>query len=278
MQKIVLIGDDSYIATGLNKHLTDCQTDRLYFHNWQQNIELLQQADCVINFSIAPDFSARDMIPDEVLDVQIAKHIKDFATRYVFISSRKVYGATDNLVTHKENDSLYGVDFYAKNKIKTEQALTDILGDKLTILRVANIIGEPVKRTGYKTFIGWICESFLKNGKLLVTQNADAQKDFITKDFLQESIASIIQNKITGIYNVSSGFGTSVRDVLTGYVGEDTVDFQGQHLPLKDQFILDNARLTQMTGQKLTPAQIRNYLKECQQVLLATDGENQQEK
>ena len=153
MQKVVLIGDDSYIATGLDKHLTDCHVDKLYFHNWQQNITLIRDADCVVNFSIAPDFSKRDMKPDEVMDVQIAKQLKGANTRYVFISSRKVYGATDDCVTHHETDTLKGVDFYARNKIMTERALADILGDKLTILRISNIIGEPINRSDYKTFM-----------------------------------------------------------------------------------------------------------------------------
>lgn len=267
MQKIVIIGADSYIATGLEQYLTDCQVDKLYFHNWQQNIELLQQADCVINFSIAPDFSVRNMTPDEILDIQIAQHLKNTSTRYIFISSRKVYGSTDNLVIHKETDSLCGIDFYASNKIRTEQALTKILNDKLTILRVANIIGKPVNRTGYKTFIGWICESFLKNGKLVVTQNADTQKDFITKDFLQESIVSLIKKNATGIYNVSSGFGTNIRDILIGYVGTENIDFQGQNLSPTDQFVLDNTRLTLITGQSLTSKIIMQYLQDCQHIL-----------
>lgn len=267
MQKVVLIGDDSYIATGLDKHLTDCHVDKLYFHNWQQNISLIQDADCVVNFSIEPDFSKRDMKPDEVMDVQIAKQLKGANTRYVFISSRKVYGATDVCVTHHETDTLKGVDFYARNKIMTERALADILGDKLTILRISNIIGEPINRSDYKTFIGWICESFLNKGKLVVTQNADSQKDFITKDFLQESIATLIHKKAAGTYNLSAGFGIRVRDVLTGYVGESAVDFQGQHLPPTDQFVLDNTRLIQVTEQSLTPTKIGHYLGKCKKEL-----------
>ena len=78
--------------------------------------------------------------------------------------------------------------FVEKNKIKTERILKEILQDRLTILRVSNIIGKPVKRNNYKTFIGWICENYIKNGKLIVTQNAFALKDFITHDFLQKCI------------------------------------------------------------------------------------------
>ena len=76
MEKIVIIGSDSYIATGLENHLKNCKTDKLYFNNWSENIDLLQQADCVINFSIAPDFSTRKIEPEDVLYVQIAKHLK----------------------------------------------------------------------------------------------------------------------------------------------------------------------------------------------------------
>ena len=269
MEKIVIIGSDSYIATGLVNHLKNCKTDKLYFNNWSENIDLLQQTDCVINFSIAPDFSTRKIEPEDVLDVQIAKHLRSSQTRYIFISSRKVYGTCDNVLIHKETDALCGWDIYSQNKIKTEQALTDILKNRLTVLRIPNVIGEPVKRAGYKTFIGWICESFLKDGKLTVTQNADAVKDFITKDFLHKNIAELIYLNKTGVYNVSAGFGTAVRDVLTGYVGIENVDFRGQDLPLRDQFILDNSKLTNVTGCQITSNHISQYLELCRSQMLS---------
>ncbi len=268
MQKVVIIGTDSYIATGLEYYLKDCKVDKLCFDNWHDNLELLQEADYVINFSIAPDFSTRKIEPADVLDVQIANYLKNCKTRYIFISSRKVYGISDALTIHKETDALCGCDLYSHNKIMTEQALKDILKDRLTVLRISNVIGEPVKRKGYKTFVGWISENFLKYGKLTLTQNADAVKDFITKDFLHENIAALIYRHKTGIYNVSAGFGTTVRDILSGYVGVQNIDFQAQDLPIMDQFVLDNTKLIQATNCEFTSEKLAKYLSVCHSKVL----------
>ncbi len=274
MQKVVIIGPDSYLATGLDKHLSDCQINYLYYHNWHENIKTLQQADCVINFSIAPAFSMRTVIPEEVLDIQIAQVLQQMNTHYIFISSRKVYGATNECVTHKETDTLYGFDFYAQNKIMTELKLRNILNERLTILRVSNIIGEPILRGGYKTFIGWICQSIAETGILEVTENENAVKDFITKDFLHQNLTTVIKNRLTGVYNLSAGFGIPVAKILTGYAGRDNVRFVGQHQHLKDQFILDNSKLLHDTHLTLHPQDITTYLNNCRAQLFQLTNMN----
>ena len=274
MQKVVIIGPDSYLATGLNAYLTDCHVQHLYFHNWSEHIAELKSADCVVNFSISPDFSMKDVDVSDVLDVQIARELKDTKARFVFISSRKVYGSTDECVTHEETDELKGIDFYSNNKIRTERALQEILQGNLTILRVSNIVGEPVLRNGYKTFIGWICQSIAEKGILEVTENEEAVKDFITKEFLHKNIASVIKNKIVGTYNLSAGFGTAIKDILTGYVGAENVRFLGQSLSPKDQFVLNNSKLISKTNVTLSSEQISQYLADCRTNLLRLTHKN----
>jgi nucleoside-diphosphate-sugar epimerase len=259
MKKIIIIGSDSYIAKGLEKYLNNCNVQQYSFCNWIDNLDKIKEADCIINFSISPDFSTSTVDIDNVIDVQIAKHIKNSNVHYIFISSRKVYGTSDNITTHNENDNLIGHDYYSINKIKTEKKLQEILGTKLTILRVSNIIGEPVNRKGYKTFIGWISEEFIKNGFLVVNQNEESLKDFITKEFLHKNIAYFCKNRNSGIYNVSAGFGMSIKDILKGYVG-NKIQFIASNEEIKDQFILDNNKLLNTTGISITRADIDKYL------------------
>ncbi len=268
MQKIVIIGADSYLAAGLNSYLPDISICYLHFYDWMKHIDVLQSADCVINFSIAPEFSTSDMDIKDIIDVKIAERLKTFKTQYIFISSRKVYGSDNEIKIYRETDKLTGIDFYAKNKIKTEHKLSEILTDNLTILRVSNIVGEPIYRRHYKTFMGWICENIIQNQKLIVTQNENAVKDFITKNFLHQNIAQVITQRLTGIYNLSAGFGTSVKNILCGYAGSENIIFAGSHEKIHDEFILDNSKLCSLTKIYLSPEELYSYLHLCQKQLL----------
>lgn len=267
MQKVVIIGRNSYLAAGLQSHLENCAVSWLDFNDWRDNMPLLAEADWIINFAMSPACYEKDMLEEELIDVQIARCIKDFSANYIFISSRKVYGQSSQCLCHKETDPLIGQDWYARNKIKTEQRLKEILPGRLTILRISNVLGEPVLRKGYKTFIGWICENFLQSGKLIVTQNMSSVKDFVTKAFIHENIAEIIKHKILGTFNLSSGIGISVRELLAGYVGEANLIDHGNQLPKEDQFILDNTLLSKYTGKTLTRKEIQQDLSSYHQQL-----------
>ena len=141
MQKVVIIGRNSYLAAGLQSHLENCAVSWLEFNDWRDNISLLAEADWIINFAMSPACYQKDMPEDELLDIQIARCIKDFNAKYIFISSRKVYGQSSQCICHKETDPLLGQDWYARNKIKTEQRLKEILPGRLTILRISNSSG-----------------------------------------------------------------------------------------------------------------------------------------
>ncbi|MCL2484582.1 MAG: NAD-dependent epimerase/dehydratase family protein [Endomicrobia bacterium] len=258
--KCVIIGNDSYLFHGFSDKLVDVDFYYLTFNDWRtdKNLEILQKADAVINFAISPDFSTRDMNSDEIIDIQIARILKDANSRFLFISSRKVYGTNKECRTYKEDDALTGFDFYSKNKIKTEKELTDILGEKLCVFRVSNIIGEPVLRKNYKTFIGWITESIVNNGFLKITQSKDAQKDFITKDFLHKAIAFFIGNKISGIFNVSAGFPVKIGELLADMAGKEKIIFDdAASCSNSEQFVLDNSKLTYLTGLTFSPQALK---------------------
>ncbi|MCL2485219.1 MAG: NAD-dependent epimerase/dehydratase family protein [Endomicrobia bacterium] len=254
--KCVIIGNDSYLFRGFSDNRENVDFFYMSFNDWHtdENLEILLKADAVINFTISPDFSIREINSDEIIDIQIAKKLKDAKCRFLFISSRKVYGISQECKTYKEDNALKGFDFYSKNKIKTEKELACILGKRLCIFRVPDIVGEPILRKNYKTFMGWITENIASNGKLKVTHSKDAQKDFITKDFLHKAFAFFIENKMSGIFNVSAGFSVKVGEILADMAGKDKIIFDDTAVNSdSEQFILDNSKLTALTGLTFTP-------------------------
>ncbi len=255
--KCVIIGNDSYLFAGLEKFLKSPDISYMAFDSWnnKENLRTLRDSDIVINFSVHPEFFAKKMKPSDIIDIEIANNLKGSGTRFVFLSSRKVYGTSNKLKTYKETDPLKSFDIYSENKITAENALNSILKDSLCVLRIPNIIGEPILRPGYKTFMGWTTENIIKHGKIVVDQAKETKKDFITKEYLHKTLAYIASNRISGTFNVSSGIPLETDILMTALVGKENIEFL-ENTEIKEQFVLDNSKITSITGIEITKADI----------------------
>lgn len=266
--KCVIIGNDSYLFAGLEPYLGGLDVSYMAFDSWnnEENLKTLKDSDIVINFSASPELSNKKMDESGIIDVQIARHLRGGGARYVFLSSRKVYGTSAKLITYKETDPLKAFDLYSENKITAEKKLREILKNALCVLRIPNIIGEPVLRTGYKTFMGWVSENIVKNGKVVVDQARAAKKDFITKEYLHRTLAYIAANPVTGTFNVSSAIASETGILMTALAGKENVVFL-ENAPVKEQFVLDNAAISSVTGIKITAEDILSAAKNFRSAL-----------
>ena len=244
MTKIVVTGETSYLAQGIRDAFLGDDVHILFMPDLEKNADLIRSADVVINFCLHPEFSARDFKTEEIIDTDIAKCIRGTNVRYFFLSSRKVYGSSQDVTIYREDAPLSATDFYSRNKIKEEEHLMSLLGNQLTIVRIANVIGEPILRKGYRTFIGWITSEMAQKHHLTATENPATVKDYITRTYLQSALHALVHADARGIYNIGSGFGTSLFELLTEMVGSQNVDFDSSKAP-KDQFILDCQKLHQ---------------------------------
>ena len=200
------------------------------------------------------------------MDVKLARMIKGSETKLVMISSRKVYGSRNLADEIAETAPLQPLDAYAKNKAAAEKAIQRIIPGQSLIVRVANVLGEPVNRTGYKTLMGWISESILTRGKLIVTENPETRKDFITRDYLQKALSVLIHKKVSGIINVGAGFALSLERLLTDIVGEEHIFFEG-NVPPRDQFVLNVDRLHRFVS-PFTPQELSDSCRRNRSVLM----------
>ena len=243
-KKVLVIGEDAYLAQGIQNSLFGYEVDSIKRAEPEKNCDIFKNYDIIINFTIQPEFYQQDLSTHEFIDVQIAKCLIASNTKLIVLSSRKVYGSHKNADIIQETDNLDPDGAYARNKVKVEQAVRMILPNQHLILRIANILGEPVNRLGYKTFMGWISESMLTKGKLTVTENRKTKKDFVTRHYLQQAIFALIEKDVNGTFNVGSGFAFSLEDLLTKIVGKKQVIFEDKEQP-RDQFILNPEKLHQ---------------------------------
>jgi len=139
----------------------------------------------------------------KVLKVLSAK----FKKKLIYASSSKVY--TDKLrIKLKETSKIKAETKYEKNKIQCEKI---VLKNKGIALRISNIYGDKIKK---ESIFLKIIRQIKNKKKNLYLNNTNHIRDFLYIDDLLKLIELIIRNPKTGIYNVGSGRGLSISNLL----------------------------------------------------------------
>ena len=258
--RIGIIGANAYLAENISAVLENVSLFARV-DDWVETNDM-GAFDWIINFSIQPEFKTKILYPDELIDVSIANAIKNMDTKFVMISSRKVYGKYNLLNTFYETDELNPADFYAKNKVVAENAVLDILPTRSLILRVANIVDFPSTRPNQRIFMGWIRDSMRDRGELNVTENPGVRKDFITRDYFHHALRDLMNQNQSGVFNVGAGFAVSMRELLPRIVGRGNCVFSGTGKKPDDQFVLSVDKLHQFTD----PFSVRELYAKCDKV------------
>src|SRR5574344_2068955 len=167
MQKILIVGENSYLANDINFDKSKFIVEKIKRPFCKKSDNQYSDYDFIINFCIQPEHFFKLLPESEMIDVEIAKQILDKKTKYVFLSSRKIYGSDCELKYYDETCMPKPYDFYSKNKLNIEQNLANLLNDRLVILRTGNIIGNIVNKQKYNTFVGWIYSELEQKRKVI---------------------------------------------------------------------------------------------------------------
>lgn len=118
--------------------------------------------------------------------------------RFIFLSSAAVYG---NSMDAKETDELNPWGEYGKTKAEEEELIMGHSPDNL-IFRLSNVYGVGTDHGVYQAFI---------HGGSIINY-PDHIRDFIDVDTVVSSIICSFDKK--GIWNISSGKGTKIKDLF----------------------------------------------------------------
>ena len=137
MTKGLIIGNNSFIGSNLFSFFKKkFFVQKLSFNDFKEkNINFLKKFTHIINCSINPNYSKYKYRGKFDNDLIIAKKIKNFKIKYIFLSSRKIYKPKFDI---KETDTPYPSCSYSKNKLITEKKLNSILNNKVLIFRISN--------------------------------------------------------------------------------------------------------------------------------------------
>ena len=261
--KILIIGQNSFVAKYFIQACVENEID--YYACSHFNIpKILSDFNWVVNFTINPNFFTQKHTTSIDQDALIAKRVSAYKNlKYVMISSRLVYGYDNILIPASEEHELQHVNnvIYGSNKILSEKFCRLLIKPQnLLITRGSNMFGYEIKR---KSFIGIALNRLLSKSEILLDISEKTVRDFIPVNDFASYLIQLISKNCTGIYNIGSGKGVTLEDlcnsIIKGY-GKGILNTTC-NAPIKDQFILDNQKLFNITKRKIKKSEIMNYAK-----------------
>ena len=130
--------------------------------------------------------------------------------KIIYTSSASIYGSINE--TNYKNDNNNRI-IYSSAKLLNEALLNNYCQKKniqLIITRVFNMYGNNENFS----IIYKLIESFKNKKKIVIYNNGDAVRDFIHVDDVCEVYIKLLGNKKSAIYDVGSGQGIKIKDIL----------------------------------------------------------------
>ena len=211
MKKILIIGKRGFLGKNLHKYFNKKFKSKIvHFKDINKFKGGVNNFNYVINTSINKHYINKRYLKKFDNDLKISKIINSKETKYIFLSSRKVYKEKANI---KEDSKLFPKNHYSKNKLITERNLKKELGKKLLILRISNIIGykENQKKYLHKTFIDYFYK-YAKRG--IIFDNLKKFKDFISVQKFCQLLEMMIKKNLHGTFNLSIGRKVYLNDIV----------------------------------------------------------------
>ena len=199
---------------------------------------LIHLAQCNKRFSVN-DQEIKSSI--ELIHTLLNKNYKTF----LYISSGTVYGEKDHY-PHKPDEKIEVVDKYTKLKAMSEHEILNYDGG--VVARLSNVYGKGMSEFN-------VMSSIIKQLKIsdpIMIKNSNSIRDFI---WIDDVVGGIIKlalkkyntNECSEIYNLSSGQGTSISNLISlilGTVNQESRSIISQEVKIKNYecLILDNKK------------------------------------
>ncbi|WP_415272027.1 sugar nucleotide-binding protein [Candidatus Pelagibacter sp. Uisw_121] len=192
-KKILIIGQNGLIGKNLFNYFKSKKVNihRISFESFLKK-KNINNFDIIINCTSNQKFVKNKYANKNDNDLIIAKKIINLKTKFVMISTRKIYKAKFNI---KELDKKEPNCNYSKNKLISEISVNKILGARVLILRISNIISMPNKnnRKLHNTFSDIFFEMAKKG--YIYNNNKKTYKDFLSISKFNQIVYELIKKK-----------------------------------------------------------------------------------
>lgn len=134
-----------------------------------------------------------------------------------FSTGGAIYGLNDQNINN-ENNPTNPINYYGWLKLTIEkyiQMCHNIYGLNYLILRPSNAYGKNQNIYGNQGIIAVTLGNLIQNKKIIIWGNGKIIRDYIYIDDLCKALFFLIKkNKWNNVYNIGSGKGTSVNEIL----------------------------------------------------------------
>ncbi len=238
---ILVVGRGSFLAGHFLAALP-AERVRAVGHDQIERPDLLDGIACVVNFARHP-LLGRDGYQVEAMDadLHLARRIGGRDVAYLMLSSRKVYAPSARPLA--ETAPTCPSDAYGRHKLEVEERLGALLGERLTVLRLANVFGYELA-PGRGTFMALTLNRLAREGAIHYDMSPFVERDFLPVEALVRLLAKIADAPPGGIVNVGSGIGLPTGRlalwILEGF-GRGRLVIESPRE--RDPFVLDVTRL-----------------------------------
>lgn len=219
--RVLVVGAGSLLGRAFCRFVPPDQLVEVSRHQLPSASEVTEN-DVLVNFAFHPGLLTEAYREEWDVDAALSKLAAASGSRYVLVSSRKVYGAEWQRGA-VETDPTPGLDAYGKNKVEIEKRVRDLVPEhRHLVLRVANVIGYEFHRTR-PSFMSFLMASLKQDGRVLLTIDKGEVRDFISDTCFGETAARLVAEGASGTFNVGSGLKVTVGEIASwlaeGYGG-----------------------------------------------------------
>jgi UDP-glucose 4-epimerase len=254
-RQILIVGRGSFLAGHVLRALPAARV-RAVGHDEVERRDLLDDIACVVSFARHPLLGSEDYRPETMdPDLRLARRLGDRDIAYLMLSSRKVYAPSAQPLA--ESAPIAPADLYGRHKLAAEEGLRGILGERLTVLRLANVFGYE-RGPRRRTFLSISLDRLASEGDIHFDMSPFVERDFLPVESCARLLARIAAAPPGGVLNLGSGIGLPTGRlalwVLEGFGrGRLVIDAPREH----DAFVLDTTRLRELYGEPCTLEEIR---------------------
>ncbi len=252
--RVTVVGQSSLIAQALQAHPVGAGWRFISHVQARQTHEWLDHTDLIINCAFDDRLKQEPYQPELDMDLWLAEQLRERPhIRYTMLSSRMAYGVPPPDGRLHTDLQCQPINLYGQAKWRTEQALRELLGRRLLILRLSNIFGQE-DVPGRRNFFAMALRSLREQGRIVLDISPFVERDFLPVDQLAQSLVHISQFWQSGLFNLGSGHG-----VPTGRIAQWLIEGHGRgellinNLREHDAFWLDMSATRQTFGIPPTP-------------------------